>query len=175
MNFRDVLGEIARNFAAQPLLSVTLFGVIFASVYLLLMLMTRLGDVRRGLQSFILSAVIHLLVILALGEVVPRTIRSAAPPAEQLVEIPIREVILEERSELSNSEEGKSPLLEMLPEPSREEFERRDQPSPAGETMPKPGSRLSPRRPTTSRASPTITARPMSARSSKPPGPRRRS
>lgn len=138
MNFRDVLGEIARNFAAQPLLSVTLFGVIFASVYLLLMLMTRLGDVRRGLQSFILSAVIHLLVILALGEVVPRTIRSASPPAEQLVEIPIREVILEERSELSNSEEGKSPLLEMLPEPSREEFERRDQPSPAGETMPKP-------------------------------------
>lgn len=137
MNYQELVRQVGNYIGTQPLLSATLFGVIFSVVYLILMMMTRLGDIRRGLQSFILSAVIHLLVILALGEVVPRTIRSVTP-TEQVVEIPIREVIVEERTEDSNAEKGKSPLLETLPESARQDFERRDAPQQPGTTMPEP-------------------------------------
>jgi len=137
MKFQELPRLVGDYVSAQPLLAMTLFGVIFAAVYLFLMMMTRLGDVRRGLQSFILSAMIHILVILALGEVVPRTIR-ATTPTEQVVEIPIREVIVEERTEDSNSEEGKSPLSETLTESARQDFERRNVPEQPGKTMPEP-------------------------------------
>lgn len=137
MNSQDLMRSIAEYVTAQPLLSATLFGVIFAAVYLLLMVTTRLGDIRRGLQSFILSAMIHVLVMLFLGSVAPRVTRPVTS-TEQVIEIPIREVIVEERTVESNSTEGQSPLLEKLPETAQQDFQRRDVPKQAGETVPAP-------------------------------------
>lgn len=108
----------------NPGLFAATVGLILSTSYILLMLVTRLGDIKPGVQSFVLSGLIHLMMAcfwgtLAIpgGKVVSRTPREP---------IPIRQVIVDETKASDVAGGSQQPAWDRLPAPDKEDFTRQD-------------------------------------------------
>lgn len=92
----------------HPALFAATVGMILSSSYLVLMLVTKLGDIKPGIQSFVLSAVIHVVMASFWGNLAIPGNRNAKGRALVSTPIPIRQVIVEGTDLQGNSEYGDS-------------------------------------------------------------------
>lgn len=105
----------------HPGLSIATLGMVLSSSYVLLMLATKLGDVKPGLQSLVLSAIIHLVMAGFWGTLaIPGTPRR--PKEDEAV--PIRQVLLEEDGTPDQLGGSQVPIWDRLPAPQRPAFAR---------------------------------------------------
>lgn len=116
-------GEMSRE---DVLWGALLVGLLFASVHLITMLVTRWGDHKATSKSLIFSVLVHLSLIAGLLIVDPPDLlakRDEPPPPEPFV---ARNVTLEGLEELDADREGNTPIWKRLPEPVKPELTRQD-------------------------------------------------
>ena len=107
--------------AADPWLYLATAGLIFATSYLLLMLLTRVGDVKPGIQSLGLSAVIHLVMALFWGTLVIPQPKGQPRPVKPVV---IRKVIMQEEISPEHAGQGDEAVWDRLPTTTPSEVTR---------------------------------------------------
>lgn len=116
--------QILNWIQTHPGLFAATVGLVLSSSYLLLMLVTRLGDIKPGVQSFVLSGLIHLIMAAFWG--------TLAIPGAKVVKrtepdlIPIRQVIVEETKTPDEPGAGSNAVWDRLPAPQKDEFTRID-------------------------------------------------
>ena len=108
----------------NPGLFAATVGLIISSSYVLLMVVTRLGDIKPGVQSFILSGLIHLVMALFWGSVVipgGKVVKRSVP--DPMV---IRQVIVDDQDSPDVQGAGKQEVWDKAPAPQKEDFTRID-------------------------------------------------
>ena len=125
----SVLTFLQHQMQTQPGLFAATVGLIASSSYVLLMVATRLGDIKPGVQSLVLSALIHVIMALFWGNLaLPEPGKIAR--RRTLDPVPIRQVIVEgpNGTELSGGD-GRSgvnsqPVWDRIASSQKEGFNR---------------------------------------------------
>ncbi len=128
----QILSFLQNQMHTQPGLFAATVGLIVSSSYVLLMVVTRLGDIKPGVQSFVLSGLIHLIMALFWGNLVIPGGKIAKRTTPELVQI--RQVIVEDKAAPDQPGASTRPVWDRLPSPQKEDFNRID--SLPSESMP---------------------------------------
>jgi len=120
-NWNHLQSLLIEPILTDPLMAIATLGLVLSGAYLLLMLVTRVGDVRPSVQSLVLSALLHGVLLTFWGALV---IRSHEPSPKQGAEIPVRQVILEGEEAPLESARGNTPVWEKMPELQPENLTR---------------------------------------------------
>lgn len=120
----QILNYLQHQLQTQPGLFAATVGLILSSSYVLLMLATRLGDIKPGVQSLVLSALIHAIMGLFWGTLVIPGGKIAKRTTPELVQI--RQVIVEDVQSPDLSGASNRPVWDRLPSPQKEDFRRID-------------------------------------------------
>lgn len=126
-DWSQIVDFLQYQMRTQPGLFAATVGLILSSSYVLLMVVTRLGDIKPGVQSLVLSALIHLAMGLFWGNLVIPGGKVAHRKAPELVQI--RQVIVEKAPEATPpdfSGSSERAVWDRLPSPQKEDFRRLD-------------------------------------------------
>ncbi|MES2792935.1 MAG: hypothetical protein V4719_25200 [Planctomycetota bacterium] len=138
-----ILNFLQQQMQTQPGLFAATVALIVASSYVLLMVATRVGDIKPGIQSLVLSAAIHLAMVMFWGNLAlpPGKMVRHRAPAEP---IPIRQVIVENQDGADSAAIGTEtgtgtdansrPVWDRIASAPKDEFTRSA--AAPGETMP---------------------------------------
>jgi hypothetical protein len=142
-NLSPILNFLQQQMQTQPGLFAATVALIVASSYVLLMVATRVGDIKPGIQSLVLSAAIHLAMAMFWGNLAlppGKMVRHRAPPEP----IPIRQVIVENQDGADSAAIGTEtgtgtdansrPVWDRIASAPKDEFTRSA--AAPGETMP---------------------------------------
>lgn len=118
---------------ANPGLSAAMAGMVLSAGYVLLMYSTKLGDVKPGVQAFVLSAIIHLTMGAFWG--------SLSLPGNLVVEpgglittevdltVPVRQIIVDDKEAPPDQNGGgRSTVFNRIPATQKEDFTRQEAP-----------------------------------------------
>jgi hypothetical protein len=105
----------------QPLLFAASLSLFFSTFYMSMMILTRLGDIKPGIQSLVLSAVLHGVFMFFFGAVMV-TAQESGPA--QTVEIPVRQVVVPGEDAQDAIPDNNAPVWDRLPTQQREEVSR---------------------------------------------------
>lgn len=128
----QILNFLQHQMQTQPGLFAATVGLIVSTSYVLLMVVTRLGDIKPGIQSFVLSGLIHAIMALFWGTLVIPGGKVAKRTTPELVQI--RQVIVEDKNAPDLPGASTQPVWDRLPSPQKEDFTRID--SLPSESMP---------------------------------------
>ena len=120
----QILSFLQNQMQTQPGLFAATVGMIVSSSYVLLMVVTRLGDIKPGAQSFVLSALIHAMMALFWGTLVVPGGKIAQPATPELVQI--RQVLVEDKEAPDLPGASTRPVWDRLPSAQKEDFNRID-------------------------------------------------
>lgn len=103
----------------DPWLCISAAGMLVSASYLILMLATKLGDIRRGVQSLLLSGLLHSVLFAFWGTAMVASLTASGGGGETAEEvIPVRQVIVEngtDKSAAAPAGEGNTPVWERMP------------------------------------------------------------
>ena len=121
IQWNEILPLLWMRIQEEPWVAGASAGLVVSTGYLLLMLVTRLGDIRPGIQSLVLSAVLHLVLMtfwgaMVLGTGVPKG------PAEEPVRT--RRIVIQPRDLPPAAKSGNVPVWERIPELPSEKVAR---------------------------------------------------
>ena len=120
----QILSFLQHQMHTQPGLFAATVGMIVSGGYVLLMVATRLGDIKPGVQSFVLSALIHAIMGLFWGTLVIPGGKIAKQTTPELVQI--RQVLVEDKETPDIPGASTRPVWDRLPAPQKEDFNRID-------------------------------------------------
>ena len=117
---------------ANPAVSAAMAGMVLSALYILLMMATKLGDVKPGIQAFVLSGVIHLVMVALWGSLTinqPRSAGNSPDASEREILIPVSAAVVDEAdigTEPDSDPSGTGPngIFKRGPQIQREEFSR---------------------------------------------------
>jgi hypothetical protein len=124
--------QITAFIEVNPGLSAAMAGMVLSAGYVLLMYSTKLGDIKPGVQAFVLSALIHLTMAAFWGSLaVPDRLAADAggeTALEEELSVPIRKVVVDdEEATPDQNGGGQSSVFNRLPTTQKEEFDRKQE------------------------------------------------
>jgi hypothetical protein len=129
LNWQQILAYIQAN----PAVSAALAGMVLSACYILLMVATRLGDVKPGIQAFVLSGVIHIVLVGLWGSLSATGDHltgggDGTSEGEEII-VPISEVIVtDEQNEQDPTNQEHGTVFNRIPTTQDSEFLRETTP-----------------------------------------------
>jgi hypothetical protein len=122
--------QIAALIQANPGLSAAMAGLFLSACYIVLMFYTKLGGIKPGVQAFVLSGVLHVVLVVFWGSMgaterkYPRHEAEEEVSTELEATIPASQIVIEQSTRPEQNSGGSDPLFHQISKTPGEAFVR---------------------------------------------------